>query len=126
MNRAKRIVLSFLNSAEGYFHTQTIIEDAVKQPRTLYGPMSSIPEGWNYTDIRDITACDLQNILKTALQSIDFELYKIIPSVALNAALQSTIHNLDFGKFQSKINSSKYNFLLNALSEEAGKGGIKQ
>ena len=123
MDQAKKIVTSFLNSSEGYFHTQRIIEDQVKQPRNLYGPMSDRPERWNYTDIRDITKEDLKNIVASAQSSLDKDLYTIIPSTALNAALQYTIHTLDNGKFQSKINSPTYEILYKVLSSKI-KGGV--
>ena len=116
MDRAKSIVLAFLNSAEGYFHTKTVLENSVKQPRGLYGPMSNRPEKWNYTDIRDLTASDLKKIIAVALKDIDKDLFKIIPGVALNASLQSTIHTLDNGKYQSKLDSNLYNFLLSKMS----------
>lgn len=110
MNSAKKVVLSFLNSAEGYFHVKTVVESGVNQPQR------------GYTDVRDITASDLNLILKTALSVLDKELFLKIPSVALNAALQSTIHSFDDGRFQSKIDSNKYSFLLKALSAEASGG----
>jgi len=116
MDISKRVVLSFLNSAEGYFHNKTIIEDSFKQPRNLYGPMSDRPEKWDYTDIRDINKVDLDNILAYALNNIDKELLKIIPSSALNAALQGAIHNYDNSRFQSKMDSNAYNALYKILS----------
>lgn len=116
MDISKRVVLSFLNSAEGYFHNKTIIEDSFKQPRNLYGPMSDRPEGWDYTDVRDITKIDLDNILAYASNQLDKELFKIIPSTALNAALQSAIHCYDNGRFQSKLDSNAYEALYKILS----------
>ena len=118
MDQVKKIVMSFLNSAEGYFHTKRIIEDQVKQPRDLYGPMSDRPERWDYTDVRDITKEDLKNIVGSAMSSLDRELYNIIPSTALNASLQYTIHTLDNGRFQSKINSPTYKILYNVLDSK--------
>jgi len=115
MDKSKRIVLSFLNSAEGYFHNKTIIEDSFKQPRNLYGPASDRPERWDYTDIRDITKIDLDNILAYALNKIDKELFQIIPDTALNAALQCSIHCYDNGRFQSKIDSNAYEALYKIL-----------
>ena len=124
MDRSKRVVLSFLNSAEGYFHNKTIIEDGVKQPRNLYGPMSDRPEKWDYTDIRDITKIDLDNILAYALNQVDKELYQQIPSTALNAALQCAIHCFDNGRFQSKIDSNAYNALYKILSLKVEGRGV--
>ncbi len=117
MNRARRVVLSFLNSAEGYFHTNTVIEDSVKQPRDLYGPKSDRPERWDYKDIRDITSQDLLKIISHAVSILDSSLFKVIPSTALNAALQTAIHTLDNGQFQSKIDSNYYNFLYKILAD---------
>jgi len=122
MDQVKKIVMSFLNSGEGYFHTKRIIEDQVKQPRNLYGPMSNRPERWDYTDVRDITKDDLKRIVGSAKESLDRELYKIIPSTALNAALQYTIHTFDNGRFQSKINSPTYNILYNVLDSKIKSG----
>ena len=116
MDKSKRVVLSFLNSAEGYFHNKTIVEDSFKQPRDLYGPSSDRPEKWDYTDIRDINKIDLDNILAYASNELDRELFKIIPSTALNAALQCAIHCYDNSRFQSKIDSNAYNALYKILS----------
>jgi len=123
MDRAKNVVLAFLNSAEGYFHYKTVLEDAVKQPRYVFGPMSDRPEKWDYTDIRDITANDFNNLIKVASGLVDKDLFQIIPSTALNAALQTAIHSFDNGRFQSKLDSNKYNFLYKVL---ATKMGIKE
>ncbi len=123
MDISKRVVQSFLNSAEGYFHNKTIIEDSFKQPRNLYGPKSDRPEKWDYTDVRDINKIDLDNILAYALNKLDKELYIIIPSTALNAALQCAIHCYDNSRFQSKMDSNAYNALYKILSLKVqGKG----
>ena len=122
MDQPKKIVMSFLNSAEGYFHTKRIIEDQVKQPRNLYGPLSDRPERWDYTDIRDITKEDLKNIVEFARTIVDIDLYKIIPSTALNAALQYAINIMDKGRFQSKFDSCTYNFLYNVLASKMNCG----
>ena len=103
---------------------KTIIEDSFKQPRNLYGPMSNRPEKWDYKDIRDITKIDLDNILAFALNKLDKELYKIIPSTALNAALQTAIHSFDNGRFQSKIDSNAYNALYKILSLKVQGRGV--
>lgn len=124
MSISKRVVLSFLNSAEGYFHNKTVIEDSFKQPRNLYGPMSDRPEGWDYTDVRDITKEDLKNIVELSAGILDVPLYKIIPSSALNAALQTVIHTLGNGRFQSKIDSNTYNFLYKILSDKVQGIGV--
>jgi len=78
--------------------------------------MSDRPEKWDYKDIRDITKIDLDNILAYASNKIDKELLKIIPSTALNAALQCAIHSYDNGRFQSKMDSNAYNALYKILS----------
>jgi len=124
MNKAKKVVLAFMNSAERYFHTKRIIEEQVKQPRGVFGPMSDRPERWDYTDIRDITKCDLDNILRFAITQLDQDLYNAIPSVALNAALECAIHNFDKGRFQSKINSQTYIVLYNILKNLIKTRGI--
>ena len=124
MDISKRVVLSFLNSAEGYFHNKTIIEDSFKQPRNLYGPDSYRPERWDYTDIRDINKMDLDNIVSFALSKLDKELYKIIPSTALNAALQCAIHCYDNSRFQSKIDSNIYEALYKILSMKVQGVGV--
>lgn len=115
MDKTQRIVLSFLNSAEGYFHTQTVLEESVKQPRDLYGPKSDRPERWDYTDVRDITNTDILNLINCAEGLIDKKLYSIIPSTALHAALQTAIHICDNSRFQSKIDSNMYNFMFGIL-----------
>ena len=120
MDRVKKIVMAFLNSAEGYFHTHTILQNAVKQPRYVFGPKSDRPEKWDYTDIRDIKANDLDNLIKCASENLDKELYAVIPSVALNAALQGAIHSFDNGRFQSKMDSNKYKFLYEVLATKMG------
>lgn len=122
MDKAKKIVDAFLNTAEGYFHIKTIVQNGVKQPRGIFGPMLNRPERWNYTDIRDITKEDLNTIIKEASDSVDKNLFKIIPNVALHAALQLTIHTLENGKFQSKIDSNKYAALYNVLEKKFEKG----
>ncbi len=124
MDISKKVVLSFLNSAEGYFHNKTIVEDSFKQPRNLYGPMSDRPEKWNYTDIRDITKVDLEAIVLFASSILDKELYNIIPSTALNAALQTAIHVFGNGKFQSKIDSNTYEALYKILSIKVNGTGV--
>ena len=108
--------MSFLNSAEGYFHNKTIVEDSYLQPRDLYGPMLDRPPEGNYLDIRDISKIDLDAILAYASNILDKDLYKIIPSTALNAALQCSIHCCFFSKYQSKIDSNAYNALYKILS----------
>jgi len=118
MDRVKKVVFSFLNSGEGYFHTKRIIEDGFKQPRDLYGPMTDRPEKWDYTDIRDITKDDLKNLVNVAFFKIDHDLFQIIPSTALNASLQYAIHTFDNGRFQSKIDAVIYDFLLKLLKEK--------
>ena len=126
MDKAKKLVDSFLNTAEGYFHIKTIIEDGVKQNRDIFGPMSDRPERWAYKDVRDITKDDLNLIIKEAKKAVDTELFKAIPSVALNAALQMTIHTLHNGSFQSKIDSNKYRILYSVLANMYNKGkGVK-
>jgi len=122
MDRAKRVVLSFLNSAEGYFHTKVVLENGVKQPQDLYGPKSDRPERWDYTDVRDITKEDLTNIVSYASSLIDQDLFKKVPDTALNAALQTAIYTYNNSQFQSKIDSNIYNFLYKILSESAQKG----
>ena len=115
MDKTKRVVLSFLNSAEGYFHTRTVVDDSVKQPRDLYGPKSDRPERWDYTDIRDISKGDIYKLLKFAKTLIDKKLFSIIPSTALHAALQTAIQTFDNSRFQSKIDSMLYNFMYGML-----------
>ena len=124
MDRSKRVVKAYLNSDEGYFHTKRVLEDQVKQPRDLYGPMNARPERWDYTDIRDITKFDLDLILNKSLNDIDWELYKIIPSTALNAALQASIHTMFRGRYQSKIDSRIYLTLLKVLALKAKDKGL--
>jgi len=124
MDLSKKVVLSFLNSAEGYFHNKTILEDSFKQPRDLYGPMSDRSERWDYTDIRDITKLDLDSIINYALKQLDKKLFLIIPSTALNAALQSSIHCCDSHKFQSKIDSKAYDALYQILFQKVKSIGV--
>ncbi|MDB4330301.1 hypothetical protein N9948_01120 [bacterium] len=124
MDKSKRVVQAFLNSAEGYFHKKRVLQDQVKQPRDLYGPMSDRPERWNYKDIRNITKIDLDRILVFALNKLDWELYQIIPSTALNAALQCSIHCLEYGQFQKKIDAKTYIMLLKILALKAKERGI--
>ena len=111
--------MSNLNSGESYFHNKTIIEDSFKQPSDLYGPKSDRPEHGDYSDIRDISKTDLDNILAYAFNQIDTALYNIIPSTALNAALQGAIHCYDNSRFQSKIDSNVYSVLYKILSLKA-------
>jgi len=124
MDLSKKVVLSFLNSAEGYFHNKTIIEDSFKQPRDLYGPENAQPEKGEYTDIRDITKQDLDIIVDYSANNIDLDLYVIIPSTALNASLQSAIHTLFRGKYQSKIDSNAYEALYRILSLKVKGRGV--
>lgn len=121
MEKTKRVVRAFLNSAEGYFHLKRVLQDQVKQPRDLYGPMSDRPERWDYTDVRDITPDHMKMILASAYSSIDWDLYSTIPSSALHASLQGTIHSMDNGRFQSKFDANMYNFLFKVLALKANK-----
>jgi hypothetical protein len=122
MDKSKRIVKAFLNSAEGYFHRRRVLQDQVKQPRDLYGPMGDRPERWDYTDIRDINPLHLEQLLVYALGNVDKELYERIPSTALHAALQHAIDYYDYGRFKSKFDATKYNFLFKVLALKAKKG----
>ena len=124
MDKAKKVVLSFLNTAEGYFHTKSVVEKMVKQPRDLYGPKSDRPERWDHTDVRDLKKDDIKKILGLAKESLDKDLFKINKDIALNSALQFSIHTLDNGRYQSKINSALYNILLDILGKK-GSGGKK-
>lgn len=123
MDRSKKVVLAFLNSAEGYFHTKTVLEDKVKQPRDLYGPKSDRPERWNYKDIRDFSKQDFENIISCALNCLDFELYNVIPSTALNAALGMAITDFNNGEFDKKIDANTYLMLLKVLALRAQSTG---
>lgn len=116
MDLPKRIVFKFLHTPRGYFHTKRIIEDSVKQPRDLYGPMSNRDEGWEYKDIRHLDKDDFDKILLGAALLLDKDLYSKIPSAALHAALDQSIWSLGFGKYQSKIDSKTYNTLCKLLS----------
>ena len=116
MDQIKKITMAFLNSAEGYFSTQQVLEKYWKQPRNTFGPMSDRPEKWDYTDIVDISVKDLQNILIFAERILDQNLVKIIKSTALHAALDYSIYTFDKGRFRSKIDSPTYNFLYNMLN----------
>lgn len=115
MDKSKRVVLSFLNSAEGYFNTKTVVEESVKQPRDLYGPVSNRPERWDYTDVRDVCTSDVNNIINFAETLLDKKLFSLIPSTAIHAALQGAIHTFDNSRFQSKIDSNIYNFMFGIL-----------
>lgn len=115
MDKAKRVVLSFLNSAERYFHTKTVLQENIKQPRDLYGPVSNRPERWNYTDIRDVCSKDIENILGYAQTVLDKKLFALIPSTAINAALQTAINTFDNSRFQSKIDGNMYNLMYGVL-----------
>jgi len=120
LGSSNKVVKSFLNSGEGYFHTKRIIQDQWKQPRALYGPMSCRPEKWDYTDIRDISMDDYDRIIKATVQNIDRELYQKIAHVALKASLDYTIHSLDRGRYQKKIDSPTYNLLYKILTMQVG------
>lgn len=120
MDRAKKVVLAFLNSAEGYFHTNTVVEPCVKQPSDLYGPVSDRPEKWDYTDVREVSPSDLMNMVNYAASILDKKLFKLIPSTAMGAALQSAIHTFDNSRFQSKIDSNLYNLMYGMLSKKLG------
>ena len=115
MDRAKKVVLSFLNSGEGYFHTKTVIDESVKQPTNLYGPVSDRPERWDYTDKCEINEQDIMNVVNFAVTQIDKKLFKLIPSTAIHAALQSAIHTFDNSRFQSKMDSNIYNLMFKII-----------
>ena len=110
--KVNKIVNAFLNSAEGYFHLKRVLQDQVKHPRGLYGPMNDRPERWDYTDIRNITSQDYNNIVNFAINNMEKQLYNIIPDVALRAALDFSIHTFDKGRFQKKIDVPTYNILF--------------
>ena len=133
MDRSKRVVLAFMNSAEGYFNKKRIIEDHSKQQNCLSNPPSKDhPEDkveyhhnkWNYKDIRDIAKVDLDAILSYAVSILDQELYKILPEAALAAALQMSIQSLGDGKFQNKIDAPTYDVLLKILILKSKEKGI--
>lgn len=110
MDRTKRVVQAFLNSAEGYFHSQRVLEDRVK----------GLPSfRWNYKDIRDFTPIDFTKIVGIALSKIDMNLYNTIPSTALNSALQCAIHCYENGIYQQKIDAPTYLNLLKILALKA-------
>ena len=116
MNSIFKELIAFVNSAEGYFHKNVILQEKVKHPKDLY-VKDDHPEKWDYSDIRDFTQEDLNKILQTAKQNIDPELFKSIPSAAITAALDFTIHTLDKSKYQKKIDAPIYNFLQNELKK---------
>jgi hypothetical protein len=125
MERSKKVVLAFLNSAEGYFHTKTVLEDKVKKPIDSCDPRGRSSERWNYLDIRDLSKQDFENIISCALNSLDFELYNIIPSTALNAALGMVIQDFNNGMYDKKIDANTYLTLLKVLAIRAqSKGNI--
>ena len=119
MDKAKKVVKAFLNSAEGYFHTRRVIEDQVKQPRDIYGPQSDRSEKWDYKDIRDMVKQDYDKIIQFSFNNIDWELYSIIPSTALNASLGYAIHSCCYGEYAGKIDSRTYSILLKILALRA-------
>lgn len=123
MERSKKVVLAFLNSAEGYFHTKTVLEDRVKKPIDLLPLKGYRPERWNYKDIRDLTKNDFENIISCALNCLDFDLYNIIPSTALNAALGMAITDFNDGMYDKKIDANTYIMLLKVLALRAQSTG---
>ena len=123
MERSKKVVLAFLNSAEGYFNTKTVLEDQVKRTVDLLPLKGFRPERWNYKDIRDLTKHDFENIISCALNSLDFELYNIIPSTALNASLGMAIADFNNGVYDKKIDANTYLMLLKVLALRAQSKG---
>lgn len=118
MDRSKRVVQAFLNSAEGYFSKKRVIEDNSKSSECI--PCSEEP-GFNQ---RDITKIDLNNILAFAINLVDWDLHQIMPDTALNASLQTSIHSLENGKFQNKIDAKTYDTLFKILALKAKERGI--
>lgn len=114
MDAGKKIVETFLNSAEGYFHIKRVLEDKVFRYDS---------KRWNYVDIRDFTSADYEKLVICTLQSLDKEFFKILPKAALHAALQYSIHTMDDYKFQGKIDAVTYDILFNILIAELNKRG---
>jgi hypothetical protein len=123
MDRPKRIVEAFLNSSEGYFHNKRIIEDNLKKENSGL-PSDGKHNKVDYTDIRDISKLDLDCILMYALNIIEKGLYKIMPSTALHAALQISIHTLNNGQYQSKVDATSYDTLYKILTLKAMERGL--
>lgn len=109
--KVSKIIESFLNSSENYFHVNRIIEERVKVPKV---PCDR-PEGWNYKDIRDINFSDFNKIVDDASANVDTDLFNILPDTALKAALDMSIHTLCDSDFQKKIDARSYNNLLEML-----------
>lgn len=122
MKQIHRIVRAYINSAESYFNTKRVIDKRVEHPRGLYGPFSDRPERWDYTDIRDLTKQDFNTIVLAASQNVDWDLFNVIPSTSLKAALDYTIHTFDKGRYASKIDAPTYKCLLNLLEKSFGEG----
>lgn len=112
------MLMKSLNSAETYFHKDRILEEQVKQPRHVFGPMQDRPEKWDYTDIRDIKDEDLAHLIEETIKNLDKELFKIIPDTAIHAALDFAIGTYDFGRFKSKINAPTYKILCSLLMDQ--------
>ena len=121
MNKIQRIIKTFLDSAEGYFHVKTVLEKMVKQPRGQFGEYDNRPERWNYLDKRFLTADHYKQIVDKAYNSIDQDLLKKIPDVALKASLDYAIHDVDKCAYQSKIDAKTYKNLLDVLRSKVSK-----
>ena len=117
MDRSKKIVKSFLISAEGYFHCRRVLKDG-KNLRHLEQLLMP-----NYKKIRDISKNDIMEILLASLVGIDKDLFNKIPSTAIHASLGSTVWSYKKGLFQSKIDSNVYNILYKILEIKTGKEG---
>lgn len=113
MDRPKRVVKAFLNSAEGYFHKKRILEDRMKDPEFRCSPNLVAGPKEKYTNVRDLTKNDFECIIAYSCNNLDWDLYKINPFTALNAALQTAIYHMFSGKYQSKIDARTYEMLLN-------------
>jgi hypothetical protein len=117
MDRSKKVVTAYLNSAEKLFHNKTVIEDgAKKQVCNPCGPAK-------YTEVRDITVQDLDLIISSACCLIDPMLLQILPSTAINAALQTAIHTVNASQFQGKIDALTYDTLIKILTDKVQKKG---
>jgi len=109
MDRSKKIVNSFLNSGEEYFHYKRILSDG-ELPLFFINLLKP-----KYKYIRDLDISDLITILQNSYIHLDKELYRQIPSTAIHASLGMTIWSFKKGIYQSKIDSSLYNILYNIL-----------
>lgn len=110
--KAKNLLLrhpELVNNAKSLFRNEngnTIVEESVI--RGNKGPSEIVNQ-------YDLTANDINDLVKEASNNIDETLFKYNPLVAREDALTKAVWSMGEGKFAAKVNASTYSLILEAM-----------